>query len=657
MPLDPQPEAEVAHRNMAFVLRLAFLTATISGKVYSDLSFVGNVSAAPAISACRNPLKVASIYAATRTYCKPQDFDASVQYYAGKCAGFGGVTMIPESEVADNLTAAALQSMRVVSKGEVPSYSKLSAPVLVSRSWFDVAFKTIDAFQFEKRIRPIYGWPKVSIQLWRYIADRMATMCLSNLPILWLFSGRNNIFIWATGWHFSTFNLFHRHIARVSMLQAAIHGISNTVFIFKTGTKLFYKLRWKELWFRYGVVAVVALGLMMLFSNHWFRHRFYDSFLLIHISLAIVAIVGIFYHTSIYMGRFDPYLWPIVALWSFERGVRLVRIVYCNLHVRFGKGGSLQRTRATVAYNEEADIISVKVLPATTLIKPAPGQHYFLYQPFRLKGWESHPFTLAYWEKSSASVHDDISLCFWIRPRDGWTRSLKKRCLRSGEPSISTTILLEGPYGKQEPLWVYDEVLLIAGGSGISAIVSYLLDHARRATAMTEDAGGRAQERLRTRRITLVWANRSANYMQQVAANELTEVLAREDVNVQFHYTTVSDSGSDSPIGCDNPPKATDETEKEDDPRERKGLEGDTEKQTVPNNQHINDPEITMKPGRPDLHFIMNQAAARAHDGGIRLAIMACGPAKMVDETREISYRCMREHGGAVQYFEEAFGW
>lgn len=164
MPLDAQPEAEVAHRNMAFVLRLAFLTATISGvlsqssqltipqneicataiyQVYSDLSFVGNVSAAPAISACRNPLKVASIYAATRTYCKPQDFNASVQYYAGKCAGFGGVTMIPESEVADNLTAAAVQSMRVVGKGEVPSYSKLSAPVLVSRSWFDVAFKTI----------------------------------------------------------------------------------------------------------------------------------------------------------------------------------------------------------------------------------------------------------------------------------------------------------------------------------------------------------------------------------------------------------------------------------------------------------------------------------------------------------------------------------
>jgi hypothetical protein len=41
-----------------------------------------------------------------------------------------------------------------------------------------------------------------------------------------MFAGRNNIFIWATGWSFSTFNIFHRNIARVATLQAIVHAIA-----------------------------------------------------------------------------------------------------------------------------------------------------------------------------------------------------------------------------------------------------------------------------------------------------------------------------------------------------------------------------------------------------------------------------------------------
>jgi hypothetical protein len=53
-------------------------------------------------------------------------------------------------------------------------------------------------------------------------------MCYSNLPLIWMFSGRNNIFLWATGWDYGTFNLFHRNIARVATLQAIVHSVSYT---------------------------------------------------------------------------------------------------------------------------------------------------------------------------------------------------------------------------------------------------------------------------------------------------------------------------------------------------------------------------------------------------------------------------------------------
>lgn len=67
------------------------------------------------------------------------------------------------------------------------------------------------------------------MQKWRYIADRTGIICYANLPWLWLFSGRNNVFLWATGWSFSTFNIFHRHIARIVTIEAIVHSIGYTV--------------------------------------------------------------------------------------------------------------------------------------------------------------------------------------------------------------------------------------------------------------------------------------------------------------------------------------------------------------------------------------------------------------------------------------------
>jgi hypothetical protein len=63
----------------------------------------------------------------------------------------------------------------------------------------------------------------------RYISDRTGILAYANLPIIWMFSGRNNIFIWTTGWNFSTFNIFHRNVARVATTQAIVHSIGWSV--------------------------------------------------------------------------------------------------------------------------------------------------------------------------------------------------------------------------------------------------------------------------------------------------------------------------------------------------------------------------------------------------------------------------------------------
>ena len=72
----------------------------------------------------------------------------------------------------------------------------------------------------------------IPMQLSRYISDRTGIISYANLSWMWIFAGRNNIFIWATGWQFSTFNLFHRHVARIATIQAIVHSIGYTAFFY-----------------------------------------------------------------------------------------------------------------------------------------------------------------------------------------------------------------------------------------------------------------------------------------------------------------------------------------------------------------------------------------------------------------------------------------
>lgn len=55
-------------------------------------------------------------------------------------------------------------------------------------------------------------------------------MAFNNLPILWVFSLRNNCFMWLTGWSFSTFMTFHRHISRIVMIQLIVHASTYSAY-------------------------------------------------------------------------------------------------------------------------------------------------------------------------------------------------------------------------------------------------------------------------------------------------------------------------------------------------------------------------------------------------------------------------------------------
>ncbi|KAF7169015.1 hypothetical protein CNMCM5623_001868 [Aspergillus felis] len=485
-------------------------------------------------------------------------------------------------------------------------------------------------------------WPEISAQLLRYVADRTGILSFANIPLLWLFAGRNNIFLWATGWSYSTFNIFHRHVAWIATLQAGVHTILYIVLFVQAGNA------WKKMqkpYLLWGTLGMLAMVLIFPFAVDGFRRRTYETFLVFHIFFSVVALVGCFYHVIIFEDHeYWFYLWPAVVIWISDRALRLIRIVYCNLHVQLGFYSRFQRTECVATYDNAADIIRLKLTPGSAL-QPASGQYYFLYQPFRLTGWESHPFTLGSWSyqdgappapgsrtksdcsdvteipllpgtPSSSSDYGSIdtaadlpehrmALHFWIRPYDGWTRRLRDQCLQSLTRTIQPNILLEGPYGEQCPLWKYESVLLIAGGTGIAAAVPYIQDHViRSSTGQTS-----------TQDIHLVWTARQSALMRDISGRELKQALRRKDFRVSFYVT--SESMSQAEI-----------------------IDG-----------------VEFMCGRPDLQAIITAHAEEARLSSSSVVVLVCGPSGMADEARAAVHQAMRRGCRSLRYLEESFDW
>ncbi|PWY68399.1 FRE family ferric-chelate reductase [Aspergillus heteromorphus CBS 117.55] len=734
------------------------------------ISFAGEPADGFWETRCQNPLKVTSIYASSDIYCRPEEQTAGFAQLAQLCREIGNLDLIPREQLAENLTRDALQRLPVADFLEIPTSQRMPTPVLLSPSYYNRTFQTIDTWQFEVWSHYIYGvvgygfwacilgvgiahrfvqyivhsrsmqagtsslarvrwlwkpshavyhwlqthlvvssplpargrrffwwtfptrieaiatmlfwilsiilctigyrllpgniyWPDISSQILRYSADRTGVLSFANLPLVWLFAGRNNIFIWATGWSFATFNLFHRHIAWIATLQAVVHTLLYLAIICQKGN---VARKFRKPYLLWGTAATVLMVLLLPFAVQWFRHRLYETFLFIHILFSVGLLVGCFYHTVIFEGHdYWSYLWPAVAIWILDRLLRIARLVYCNIHVRANSGDRIQYTSSSATYDAAADVIRLEVTPGASLLTPTPGDYYYLYQPFRITGWESHPFTLGSWfyqtkfqastrkppplrndrtvdvsqvpllsDSSSGPLstpdemqlkHDnekELRLVFWIRPYDGWTRSLRQQCVQSPDLMVSPTILLEGPYGSQFPLWNYESVLMIAGGTGIAAVVPYIQDHILRATSDAEETA------THTRETRLVWVTRQASFVQQVAARELAPALARDDFRASFYSTAVKAST----------------------PRDGDG-------QTTPNDPTHTGSDLDILEGRPDVESLVLEHAHEAQLSESSAAVLVCGPSALADETRAAVHLAMRRGYRGIRYVEESFSW
>lgn len=219
-------------------------------------------------------------------------------------------------------------------------------------------------------------------ELLAYFMWRTGVLAFAHMPALFLFSTRNNPLLWLTKWLYSTFLLLHRWVARLFLLQTLLYSIVPLVLYQRTGR---YSMELGMDYWIWRSVATVAAVIIVLTSLLIFRQRANELFLVTHIVMAVIYVVGRWYHVwYAYENTFGYETWryTTVAVRFTDRIVRVARILKTSVR------------RATVT--DIGSTIARVDVPSVGWTAQAVGRSVYVYFPTLSppRPWENHPFSI-----------------------------------------------------------------------------------------------------------------------------------------------------------------------------------------------------------------------------------------------------------------------
>ncbi|EIM92769.1 uncharacterized protein STEHIDRAFT_71828 [Stereum hirsutum FP-91666 SS1] len=303
-------------------------------------------------------------------------------------------------------------------------------------------------------VRPYYWW-NVLINTCPPLANRTGWISLAMLPFVMVFASKVNFITILTGTSHEKLQVFHRWSAWIMWVLALIHTIILIREAIKRGTML---SEWKAgPWYWTGVAALIPQTWLVVMSIGPIRNAYYETFKKLH----FVA-VGIFFPFLWVHCNFRQTSWWFIyaalGAWFVTWIVRVGRAIFLN---------GVNHRASIEAHS--CNLIKI-VIPTPSKVQWKPGEHYFIrFFGTGIHCLSSHPFTIA-----SLATGEKSSLEAWIRVHEGITKRLQRKSL---ERNVTVPVVLDGPYGGLKgSLHVYDKVLLLAGGSGITFIMPILVD-------------------------------------------------------------------------------------------------------------------------------------------------------------------------------------
>lgn len=155
--------------------------------------------------------------------------------------------------------------------------------------------------------------------------------------------------------------------------------------------------------------------------------------------------------------------------------------------------------------------------------------------------WEAHPFTIALMHHLDEARTGEVM--FLIGVQGGFTRRLLDRVSRAGGV-LEVPCLVEAPYGTTDDLSAYDEVVLCAGGAGVTYTLNRLF----------ELCDLRIKQQTCVQRVHFVWSVRTLDSLDWIAPYLAEAIQATPPGFIQFHiYVTRVGSHEKGPAALDTP--------------------------------------------------------------------------------------------------------
>lgn len=358
------------------------------------------------------------------------------------------------------------------------------------------------------------------------LAVRSGMLAVALLPWIVALSMKANFISMITGIGHERLNVLHRWAAYICLVLSIIHTVPFYVTpVWEKGARqVFEQLFSQSGFYAYGtgIAALVPLAFLCLHSIGPLRQRAYELFVTLHVPVAIVFLAMMFWHCNNYLTSWH-YLFSTLAIWVLSY---FVRLFYLNW-TRPGRLSWLIGDEAAVTLMPE-NAIKITI---PTQVRWRPGQYIYLRMP-GISVFENHPFTIASlcdedFPSEYGEGYRDMVIVF--RPFGGFTRKVREAALEHG-PWHTYRAFVDGPYGgMQRRIEAFDDVVLIAGGSGITAIISQLL------TLIKKMRDGKAV----TRKVHVIWALKRPETMEwfKEELRICREFAPPESVECQFYIT------------------------------------------------------------------------------------------------------------------------
>ncbi|PIN22246.1 Ferric reductase, NADH/NADPH oxidase [Handroanthus impetiginosus] len=332
---------------------------------------------------------------------------------------------------------------------------------------------------------------------------RLGLIGLFCMAFLFLPVARGSVLLRLIDIPFEHATRYHVWLGHLTMALFTLHGLFYVIGWAIEGRLVRELMDWRNFGIanRPGVISLVAGLLMWVTSLPGVRRLNFELFFYTH-QLYVVFVVFLALHVGDFIFCFAA---GGIFLFMLDRFLR-----FCQ-------------SRKTV------DVLSARSFPCGTLelvlSKPA-NLHYnalgWIFLQVRELSWlQWHPFSV-----SSSPLDGDHHLAILIKVLGDWTEKLDRRISsisEKGPYNSKLTVSVEGPYGHESPYHLtYENLILVAGGIGISPFLAILSDVLHR----IKDG-----KPCQPRNILIVWAVKTSTELP------LLQTLGMENIHPTFSET------------------------------------------------------------------------------------------------------------------------